>query len=391
MNKKELLEKRELLQEELQNMLDNVSRETRSLTSEESKVYSEKENELKNIINEIRTLEKEEVQEERKGENKPMEKRELNQAYVKGLATGNMDEFRRLVSGASASAESGFTNLAAANTIPTTLMSDIIEKINEVSNVVADIPKVQATGDVTFFVEKEDVLARMLLENEDCAEENPAAFDTVTLKDKRIGSLITVTKNLLNNSPIIAEGYLVDKLATRIARRLEQQVFLADGTGANMSKGLLVSVPAGNKVTTAATLQITLDDILPMVTALKPQFLNGAKFYMNRNTFGEIAKLKYADGRYAAVLDVVNGKPQYTLFGYPIEITEVLADKNAIGNMPVVFANMKEAMKIKIGENAQIDVLREKFATRGAVGLNASFYGDCAVVNNEAYKVLVIK
>ena len=61
------------------------------------------------------------------------------------------------------------------------------------------------------------------------------------------------------------------------------------------------------------------------------------------------------------------------------------------GAFPILFANMAEAMKLKVSQEAQIQVLREKYATRGAIGIVADFYGDCAVVNVEAYRVYKAK
>lgn len=384
---KELMEKRQLLEDELQAMLDKATVETRSLTEEEDTEYKAKETELKSVIEEIRAFETDTQTIEPKGENKmeKMEVRALENAYVKGLATGNFDEFRRLSVGA------GEGLVPQDNTIPTHLMEAIIKKISENSQVVAEAKKVSATGEVTFFVEKADVLAKMLLENEEIMEEDIANFDTVSLKDRRVGTMVTVTKNLLMNSPIVSESYLVEKIADRIAKRLEQQILFANGTGAEMGKGILTNVPASNKVTTGAVASVSTDDIQTMITGMKPQFLAGAKFYMNRATFQTLSKLKDGNGHYFTTVDVAGTQPQYRMFGFPIVITEAITDGIATGKQPILFANIGEAVAMKIAQNANITVLREKFATRGAVGIMAEFYGDCNVINNEAFRVLAVK
>lgn len=386
MNKKELLEKKELISNELQSMLDNVSNETRSFSEEEDSTYKAKETELKSIVEELRALEDgEKIEVE--GDNKDMkiEERQLTEAYIKGIASGNFEEFRTL-----SATVTGSGLVAHNNTIPQNLQEEIIKKVFEMSDVANECGRVSAKGDVTFFVEGADVFAKMLAENEELTEDDISQFSTVTLKDKRIGTLVTVTKNLLLNSPVVSEAYIVDKIATRIARLLERQVLKADGSGSNMSKGILVNPAAGNKVLGAVTGVITVDELQEMVTSLKPQFLNGAKFYMNRNTFVKVSKLKDGVNHYFLTYDVAGNKPGYKLFGFDVIITDEMPEIG-VGATPILLANLGEAMKVKIGQESQIQVLREKYATRGAVGLMAEFYGDCAVVNTEAFKVYVAK
>lgn len=383
MSKKELLEKKELLSNELQTMLDTVSNEVRSFSNEEDKLYNEKETELKNIVEELRALEEgEKISIEGDKKMEKIELRQLSEAYVKGLVNGNMDEFRTLTAGAEGTSQ--------ANTIPTHLMEQIIKKVFEISNVANECSKVNAKGEVTFFVENEDVFAKMLEENEEIAEEDLKAFSTISLKDKRMGTLVTVTKNLLLNSPIVSEAYIVEKIATRIARQLERQVLKADGSGANMSRGILHNPAAGNIINGAVAGAISIDEIQEMVVSVKPQFLQGAKFYMNRETFGKVSKLKDGNNHYFLTYDVAGSRPMYKLFGFEVVITDEMP-KAETGAFPILFANLGEAMKLKVSQEAQIQVLREKYATRGAIGLVADFYGDCAVVNTEAYKVYKAK
>lgn len=386
MNKKELLEKRQLLQNELQEMLTVAQNETRGLTQDENDAYAQKEAELRSVIDELSALDNDKndkIEGEQKMEK--LEIRALEDAYLKGLVNGNFDEFRRL------SAGEGEGLVPQDNTIPKHLMEAIVKRISESSQVVAEAKKVNANGEVTFFVEKADVLAKMLAENEEIVEEDIANFDTVTLKDRRVGTMVTVTKNLLLNSPIVSEAYLVEKIADRIARRLEQQILFANGTGAQMGKGIMVNVPTENKVVTGTAATVKIDDIQMAITSMKPNFLQGAKFYMNRQVFQALSKEKDANGHYFMTVDVASATPGYKLFGYPVVITEAMVDGIATGKQPILFANIGEAVAVKIAQNAQITVLREKFATRGAVGIMCEFYGDCNVINHEAYRVISVK
>ena len=380
-SKKELLEKKELLSAELQGYLDLATQETRSLTSEEDKTYQAKEAELKSVVEELRTLEEDEknnnftIKGEKNMENKDLE---IRQAFMKGVKTGNFAELRAL------------DTTTQGNTVPVQIMDEIIKAIYEQSNVVADCKKINGAGELKYLVEQDDVYAKCLAEGEEVTEDDTKAFKTISLKDRRVATLVKVTQSLLNNSTAISEQYLIEKLSGRIARTLEQQVFKANGEDNQLSGGLLHNPSAKNVITTKAVGVVSLDDLLKLVTNMKSSYLKGCKFYMARSTFEAIAELKYADGRYAAVLDTSKDEPKYRLFGYEIEITEEL-EEIATGKTPVVFANLGRCVAMKIGQGIQIETLREKYITAGMIGVMGSFYGDVNVVDVEGYRLLQVK
>lgn len=86
------------------------------------------------------------------------------------------------------------------------------------------------------------------------------------------------------------------------------------------------------------------DALIDMVTALKPQYRSGARWYMNRNTAGVVRKFKDADGRFVWVDSIISGQPS-TLLGYPVEIDEDMPDI-AADSLSVAFGNMQRAYTI---------------------------------------------
>lgn len=362
---------------EAQKILDNAELETRSLNEQEDADYEIRKSNIKSANNFISNIL--ENSKEVEGVNKNMNIEQRSAAYCKGLESGDFTEFRALTAGAT-----GSGLVAMDNTIPEHLVEQIIKRVKEKSGIASDCKMVQAQGKVTFFIEGTDVKAKMLVENEEITGEDLSQFETVTLEDKRMGTEIVVTKLLLLNSPIVSENYIIEKLSDRIANTLEEQLFYADGLGANMTRGILVNVPVGNKVT--LTKNPETDDLQDVSVSLKTQFLNGTKWYMNRETFKVISKLKDGNGQYFLVKDVANGMPIYKFNGFEIKITDTIVDKGGKAN--IVFGNMSEAMVYKICQNTSLQVLREKYASRSALGLIAEMYGDCAVVNEQAYKVI---
>ena len=120
-----------------------------------------------------------------------------------------------------------------------------------------------------------------------------------------------------------------------------------------------------------------------MVTSMEEVYLQGAKWYMTRELYQEISKLKYEDGRPVLFMDVRNDKPTPVLFGLPVVISEY-AEK-------ICLVNPGMALTLKIApEFGQITILKEKFITEGCYGFMVSAYGDMAVTNPAATRVLEI-
>lgn len=265
-----------------------------------------------------------------------------------------------------------------SNAIPTNIANEIIEKLYEVSNVVASAQIVQANGDLEFLVEKEDGLAQVLGETDEISPVDLKAFDKVILKDKRIGDLILVSKRLLMNAPAVGVDYIINTLAKRIARTLEKEIFIADGLSKHLTSGLL----KGDVVNLSVGEVISIDDLQKLILSINPILLDGAKFYMNRDTFNKIALLKDMDGKFYVTRDMIADKPSYKILGIEIEITP------SIEGLSVILANVSEAIRIKLAENTNIQVLTEKYATSGQLGIMAEFYGDVALIDKQAVKVL---
>lgn len=353
MNKKQLLEKKNELIEKMESILSSVELEQRAISDVEDTDYKALEVELRELNQIILDDEKK----ENLGGNLNMEKREFAQNLLRGEVRAD--------------------STTHSNAIPTNIAEEIIEKISEHSTVVADATVVNAMGKLEFLVEKETVLAEVLGETDDVTETDLELFDKVVLDDKRVGTLAVVSKRLLMNAPAVGVDYVINTLAKRVALLMEREMFTGDGTEKKFGKGLL----KGKKVALKVANTITVEDLMNLVTDINPVFLNGAKMYMNRNTFKAIAQLKQ-DDKFIVVRDIISDKPVYTCLGSPIEITE------SIEGLQVVLADVANAMKLKVGENVTVQVLQEKYATKGSIGVLAEFYGDSSVTNEDAVRVL---
>ncbi|WP_291650948.1 phage major capsid protein [Clostridium sp.] len=342
---KRLLEKKNLLIQELDSMLEDCQREVRSLTSEENAVYEAKENELRTLNETIKKL-------QNKGELE-MEKQ---------IEVRNYEEELRAI-----------TTSTHSNTVPEGLASDIVRKLEEKSQVVAEANKVTYTGDYAVLQEGAPLMAEVLGETEDAQPKDLSNFTKVVLKDKRISVVTTVSKNVLHNSPIVGINYISEKVSQAVANKLEHEAFVADGTEKHLTKGLIT----GGKLING---NVTLENMMEVLTDMNPIYLNGSKWFVNRETFKELSKMMNANKQPYLALDVANQTPVYKFLGLPVVITDSVDC--------VVLANVGQALTLKLSQNSQIQVLNELYATTGQIGFICDFYGDMAVTNPDAVRVL---
>lgn len=341
---KKLLEKKNLLIEEMQKMLDVCEAETRSLDVES---YEAKEAELQALQTTIKKLETRD-----KGE-QVME--------IMGQRDYEM-ELRQL------------TTASHGEAIPEGLHGEILKKIKEKSAVYAEAKTVDYVGDLAILVDGEDAEASILDETEELTETDLGNIEKIVMKDRRVATLVTVSKHMLNNSPVLTIDFIADKVASRVANTVEKQIFMANGQTKEMTSGLLAK---GAKVSGT----ITIENIMSMVSGLKAGYLKGSKFYCNRETFQALAGLMDGNKRPYLVADVINNAPAYKILGIPVVVTDVL-------NGELVLANVGEAVMVKHGATPQIELLSETFALKGSYGIMCEAFVDCAVVNPEAVVIL---
>lgn len=357
-NKKLLREQKAELLEQMEQLTSNAEVETRALNDEEIQAFEDLKKQVEQISKtlELFDTQKEMVEEQPKNEEKEVDK---------------MDTEKRMLAETELRA---ITSTTHGDAIPEGLHGDIVRKLEEKSTVYAEAKKVDYVGDLAVLVDGASAEASILDETEELTETDLGIFEKVVLKDKRVATLVTVSKHMLNNSPVLTMDFIADKVATRVANTIENQIFNADGTSKKMTSGLLVK---GSKIDA----DVTIENILSMVGGMKAAYLNGAKFYCNRETFKTLCGLMDGNKRPYIISDVINNKPSYTLLGIPVVVTDVLKGE-------LVLANLGEAMMVKHGQTPQVEVLQEAFALKGSVGIMCEAFVDCAVVNPEAVVIL---
>lgn len=351
---RKLLEKKEIIISEMEDLLNNAETETRALQEDELMKYDELKTQLEALVKTIAAIQ----------ENKELTKDEGQGEEVMNTEKRDYEmEVREI------------TSSTHGNAIPEGLHNEILRKIKEKSQVYSEAKSVNYVGDLAILIDGEDAEASILDETEELTETDLGNVEKVVMKDKRVATLVTVSKHMLNNSPVLTLDFIADKVASRVANTIEKQIFNANGGSKQMTSGLLAK---GSKVSQS----ITIENIMAMVSGLKAGYLKGAKFYCNRETFQTLAGLMDGNKRPYLVADVIDNTPAYKILGVPVVVTDVL-------NGELVLANIGEAIMIKHGQQPTVELLQETFALKGSYGVMCETFVDCAVVNPEAVVILL--
>lgn len=377
MNAKELREKRNSLLDEMDKIHSNITQEgqeTRSLTQEESEKYNTLVSQISEIDNQLRDLKdsKQTMEAREMEENKNTEVRSAMEGYIR-TPNRNVEQRAQYVN----------TTEDGAVVIPENIANEIIVKMEEASEIFALARKYPSVnGSLKIAKENTDDQAGFVGENEEIPSIR-LKFSSVSLNQKRVGAAVTLTQQLLNDSGMDLLNYSAGLLARRTARAIEKSVFKGIG-GESGFQGILSTeglkeIPTDNKVKLAST--ITVDNLLDVINSLNPAYLDGAVFFMSRDTYNAISKIKDGNGDFLLQSGQVNGRVGQTVLGFPIHITDALAKEDGIlfGNVGASYGIM-----IKKGFNLKHVNGDTQQTLNGTQLLAFDGYMDGAVINGEA-------
>ena len=200
----------------------------------------------------------------------------------------------------------------------------------------------------------------------------------------KVGTIVKVSEELLNDSAFDLETYFREEFARRIGSK-EEEAFLI-GDGVKKPTGILHSAGGADiGVKAASATAITADEIIDLVYSLKAPYRKNAVFLMNDATVKAIRKLKDGQGQYlwqpsltAGTPDTLLNRPVYTSAYAPI--IEAGAKTIAFGDFGYYWIADRQGRSFKR--------LNELFATTGQVGFLASQRVDGKLILPEAIKVL---
>lgn len=389
MNLKYLSEQRSENQEKMQQILDTAKLEKRALSEEEI----EKFNTLKKLIEEIDATIKAEdearkMEMENKKEEKQTEKTEDSgkeeRAFVDFIVTG--EEKRANSPGMSYGSNGAI--------VPTTIAKKIIEKVKELSPIYEKVEKFHTRGTLEIPVYDVDPDATSPTGDVNVAYQGDeftslvagqGKFTSVELKGYSHGTLSVISRKLLNNTDIDITNFLTNKIAQAFAEFWEKELLVGTGSANNHMTGAISTtnlVATGNTTYTAAN-AAKIDKLIDLQLAVPQQYQKNAMWIMNKAVFTELRKVKDGNGNYyMAYGKGLAGGFDWEFLGKPVYISENMPSPTSANNIPVLYGDFS-GMAMKISQDLEIQLMREKYIDKNAIGIVGWAECDSKIQNNQ--------
>jgi len=225
------------------------------------------------------------------------------------------------------------------------------------------------------------------VEEEGIIPDGDDTFGQQQIDAHKVGTIIKVSEELLNDSAFDLESYFSTEFTRRIGDKEEEAFF----TGNGVKKPLGVLADEGGAevgVTTASATAITADDIVDLFYSLKAPYRKNAIWVLNDATVAAIRKLKDENGQFLWQPALHDGDHE-TLLGKKIYTSPFMPELKA-GQKPILFGDLKYYW---IGDRKGITFkrLNERYADSGQVGFLATKRLDGKLILPEAVKVLKMK
>lgn len=372
MNLKKLIEKRNALVDKLNEIVKKAEEETRAMTEDENKEFDQITAEIRDLdatIKKIRASMSINKDEEPADPTEKNEERAFA-AYIRG----NLEECR---------AEGGMTKTDNGAVIPKTIARKIIELVKDICPIYAMATKFNVKGDLVFpKFDKDKGPSASYAEEFTALTSKSGSFTGITLSGYLVGALTKVSVSLINNTEFDLTAYVVNKIAEAIAEFLEGQ--LLAGTDGKMT-GLKSCT---QEVTSAAATAITSDELIDLQMQVKQRFQGACSWIMSNNTFKAIRKLKNAEGDYLMNRDLTN-EFSWNLLGKKVYVSDAMPDI-AGGAVPIFYGDFS-GLYVKLAEDVNVQVLKERYAEEHVVGVIAWAEIDSKIIEEQKIAKLTMK
>ena len=365
----ELKQLRAKLISEMRSILDVSKDEGRNLSSEERQQYDKIETDVEDFTATIDRREKQvkaekmisqdsgEARVSRKTSTKAemLGSEEYRNAFYKYIRYGSSalvgDEARGLSIG---------TDSAGGYLTETVLDRKLVETLDE-ANVMRQLCTVISTQSDRNIAVESDAATAVWMAEEASYTEDDVAFTQVSLSAHKLGSIMKISEELLQDNVFDLTSYLAANFGRRIANAEETAFVNGDGS----SKPTGVTSGATASVTADSATVLTSDELIDLYHSCGRQYRNKASWLMRDSTIKEIRKLKDDNGQYVWQPGMQAGEPD-RLFGKPLYASPDMPE-TATGAVSVVFGDFSYYTIADRGSRSLVR-LNELYSANGQIG-----------------------
>ena len=389
MTVKDLIEKRAKVWDAAKSFVDTHEKENGVLSAEDAATYDRMEKEIEDLT---AAIDRQQRAEAREAEfNKP-----VNAPHTGRPATQEVDEKTGRASnaykedfGAHLRGQRPVHNVLSEGVqadggylVPEEFERQIVMGLDE-ANVVRGLAKVITTSaERKIPVAATHSTAAWTAENGAYTPSDPH-FDQKTIDSFKLTDLVKVSIELLQDSMFDLESYIAAEFA-RAFGIAEEEAFCV-GTGTGQPTGIFTANGGQVGVDNA---NLSADELISLVYALKSPYRRNAKFLMNEKTVATIRKFKDGNGAYLWQPSLQAGEPD-KLLGYDLYTSPYVPEAEA-GAYAVAFGDFKNYW-IADRSGRTVQRLNELYSTNGQVGFVATERVDGKVILPEGIQLLRMK
>lgn len=395
----ELREKRSNAWNAAKAFLDSHRTEKGTLTAEDDATYTQMEQDITDLGKEIARLERQEAFERELNQpvNKPITGRPDASGKLKQEKTGRAsDEYKQNFWNAMRSktplpqvlnALQEGTDSEGGYLVPDEYEKTLVEALEE-ENIFRGLAHVIQTGSgdrkIPIVASKGSAY---WIDEEASFTESDDTFGQISIGAYKLGTMIKVSDELLNDSVFDLASYIAREFARRIGSAEEDSFINGDGSGKPL--GILAeSGGAQTGVTAASATAVTADELMDLFYALKAPYRKNAVWLLNDSTVKAIRKLKDSSGQYLWQPSLTANTPDM-LLGRPIR-TSAYMPSIAGGAKTIAFGDFSYYW-IADRQGRTFKRLNELYAATGQVGFLGSQRVDGKLILPEAIQVLAQK
>jgi HK97 family phage major capsid protein len=359
-----LLEQRNNLITEAETLVSTVKTETRSMKEEESTRFDQIQSEIKQIDKTIQAETVAQQMASQKTQAKAPEQEEQRALAV--------DKFVKYIKGDTRALD--VANNGAI--IPTEIANDIITRVKELSPIYQRATVFNVGGDLVFpAFDTNSIVTAYVADLQELTAQN-GNFTSRKLQNFIAGSLVTLSRSLLNRSDFALAQFVTNQMAQSISNFIERELLI--GAGVTSATGIFSD--ANVTTVTPAGATFTADDLISQQLSIPQQFQNACAWIMNKATFAGFRKLKDANGNYLLNRDIT-GPFGWEILGKPVFISE-----NAPTNA-VAYGDYS-GLYVKLAQGIEIQLLTELFATQHALGVVGYVELDSRIIEDQKISVM---
>ncbi len=253
-------------------------------------------------------------------------------------------------------------------TVPSEIAAIVIDKLKAFGGMreVAEVITTEAGTSLNFPTSDGTAEVGEIVGENAAAALGEMTFGTIGLNVFKYSSKkIALPVELIQDSAIDVIAFVVDRLATRIARI--QNTHFTVGAGTTLPDGIMLKAATGVTGATGTTLTVTYDSLVDLKHSVNRAYRSNAKFMLNDLSVAIVSKLKDTTGRPIWVPSVDVGAPD-TLLGHAVQINDDVAVM-AANAKSIAFGDLSKYMIRDVANSTSLRRFDDSaFALLGQVG-----------------------